>query len=76
MRGKDGPVKSTSSSPILREGSDARRDKASCTDTDDLPTPPLPDRTSKRCEIEESLRRRVASGEGAKGVVIWTDYTV
>lgn len=58
MRGSDGPVRSTSSKPTRAVGSFASNESASCTDTDDLPTPPLPDSTSRMCRI---CRSRVST---------------
>lgn len=62
IRGIEGPVRSISRIPTraIRERSlgDAEDDSesASCAETDDLPTPPLPDSTRMMCETEESRR--------------------
>ena len=45
----DGPVRSTSRTPTRADGDEALRDNASWTDTEDLPTPPLPEQTMMIC---------------------------
>ena len=56
MRGNDGPVMSRSRSPTRISGLVLRRDRASWTEEDDFPTPPLPDRTMIMFLTEASRR--------------------
>lgn len=49
MRGIEGPVKSTSRIPTLAVGEELRRERASCAETEDLPTPPFPEQTMMMC---------------------------
>jgi len=61
MRGMDGPVRSMSNKPTLAFLDRFRSDRASWTETDDFPTPPLPDRTSMICLTCFSRRLRAGS---------------
>lgn len=45
MRGREGPVISRSSRPTRVVGEVLRRERASWTEEEDFPTPPLPDKT-------------------------------
>ena len=64
IRGIDGPVRSTSRIPTRAVGDDARSESASCVDTDDLPTPPLPEQTMMMCLTCRSRRPTGVSSTG------------
>lgn len=68
MRGRDGPVRSTSSKPTFADGSFARRESASWTLTDDFPTPPFPESTRRTWRIWRS--RVMSFSSAAAGVDI------
>jgi hypothetical protein len=56
MRGNEGPVRSRSRRPTRAVGDVLRRERASWTEEDDLPTPPLPDRTIRTFFTEDRRR--------------------
>jgi hypothetical protein len=73
IRGIEGPVRSTSRMPTRGDEEDACKDSASWAETDDLPTPPLPERTMMMCLTVLSLRD---TGVSCALVMMWNETSV